>query len=92
MLKNADIIILDEASSYADPENERLVQESLSHLLAGRTVIVVAHRLSTIADADQIILVNNGRIEASGSQDQLLKSSDLYRRMWQAHMAARDIA
>lgn len=92
MLKGADIIILDEASSYADPENERLVQESLSRLLVGRTVIVVAHRLSTIADADQIILVNNGRIEAAGRQDQMLESSDLYRRMWQAHMAAKDIA
>ena len=56
------------------------------------TVIVVAHRLSTIADADQIILVNNGRIEAAGRQDQMLESSALYRRMWQAHMAAKDIA
>lgn len=92
MLKSADIIILDEASSYADPENERLVQESLSRLLAGKTVIVVAHRLSTIADADQIILVNDGRIETCGRQAELLQSSETYRKMWQAHMASRDIA
>lgn len=92
MLKNADIIILDEASSYADPENERLVQESLSRLLVGKTVIVVAHRLSTIADADQIILVNEGKIEACGRQEELLQKAPLYEKMWQAHRTARDIA
>lgn len=85
MLKNADIIILDEASSYSDPENEALVQESLSRLLRGKTVIVVAHRLSTISDADRIFLVKQGRIEASGKQDELLETSPLYKKMWQAH-------
>lgn len=92
MLKGADIVILDEASSYSDPENEAIVQEALSRLLIGKTVIVVAHRLSTIADADRIYLINQGKLEAQGNQDELLKKSELYRRMWQAHSRVRDKA
>lgn len=92
MLKDADIVILDEASSYSDPENEAVVQEALSRLLKGKTVIVVAHRLSTIADADMIWLIHQGKLEAQGNQDELLKKSELYRRMWEAHRSVRDKA
>ena len=90
MLKDAPVVILDEATAYTDPENEALVQRSVARLVRGRTLIVIAHRLSTIASADQIILISDGRVEAAGTQEELLKTSDLYRRMWQAHIAARE--
>ncbi len=90
MLKNAPIVILDEATAYTDPENEALVQRSVAKLVRGRTLLVIAHRLSTIASADQIILINDGKVEAAGTQDELLQMSDLYRRMWQAHIAAKE--
>ena len=89
MLKNAPIVILDEATSYTDPESEAVIQSSLSRLTAGKTLIVIAHRLSTIADADKIFLISGGRVEASGTQEELLNSSPLYRSMWENHIAAR---
>ena len=92
MLKNAPIVILDEATAYTDPENEAILQESVARLVRGKTLIVIAHRLSTIAGADQIAVVNDGRIEAAGTQDELLKTCPLYVSMWNAHMAARDSA
>ncbi len=91
MLKDAPIVILDEATAYTDPENEALVQRSVAKLVKGRTLLVIAHRLSTIASADQIILINEGRVEASGTQEELLENSELYRRMWQAHVAAKEV-
>ena len=90
MLKNAPIVILDEATAYTDPENEALVQRSVAKLVQGRTLLVIAHRLSTIASADQIILINNGNVEASGTQEELLAASELYRKMWQAHIEAKE--
>ena len=90
MLKNAPIVILDEATAYTDPENEALVQRSVAKLVKGRTLLVIAHRLSTIASADQIILINDGNVEAAGTQEELLEKSELYRRMWQAHIAAKE--
>ena len=90
MLKNAPIIILDEATAYTDPENEALVQRSVAKLVQGRTLLVIAHRLSTIASADQIILINDGRVEERGTQEELLASSELYRRMWRSHIAAKE--
>jgi ATP-binding cassette subfamily B protein len=92
MLKNAPIVILDEATTYIDPENEALVQKAISRLTAGKTLIVVAHRLSTITDADNIIVVNRGSIEAQGSHQKLLAKCALYRDMWQAHIGAKDQA
>ena len=71
-------------------ENEALVQQSVAKLVRGRTLLVIAHRLSTIASADQIILINNGRVEASGTQQELLDHCDLYRSMWHAHIAAKE--
>ncbi|MEI3239579.1 MAG: ABC transporter ATP-binding protein [Lachnospiraceae bacterium] len=90
MLKDAPIVILDEATSYTDPENEAVIQSALAKLVQGKTLLVIAHRLSTIADADQIIVVNQGRIEATGTQDELLASCPLYQTMWEAHISIKD--
>ncbi len=90
MLKNAPVVILDEATAYTDPENEALVQSSVAKLVRGRTLIVIAHRLSTIVDADKIFVINNGNVEACGTQDELLKSCVLYRKMWDAHIMSKD--
>ncbi len=83
-------MILDEETSYADPENEAVIQRSLASLIKGKTLIVIAHRLSTITDADNIIVVSDGRIEAQGTHEALLESCTLYRSMWEAHIAAKD--
>lgn len=90
MLKDAPVIILDEATAYTDPENEALVQSSVAKLVKGRTLIVIAHRLSTIVDADKIFVINDGNIEAGGTQEELLKSCGLYKKMWEAHSMAKD--
>lgn len=90
MLKHAPILILDEATAYTDPENEARIQSSLARLIEGRTLIVIAHRLSTIMSADQIVLVNDGRIEARGRHEELLAASPLYASMWRTHIATRD--
>ena len=90
MLKNAPIVILDEATAYTDPENEALIQESVARLVRGKTLIVIAHRLSTIVDANQIVVVNDGRIDAAGTQTELLQTCPLYEALWNAHIAARD--
>ena len=90
MLKNAPIVILDEATAYTDPENEAVIQQSVARLVRGKTLIVIAHRLSTIVDADQIVVVNDGRIEAAGTQAELLQNCPLYQTLWNAHIASRD--
>ena len=90
MLKDAPIIILDEATAFIDPENEAKIQRALSALTCGKTLIVIAHRLSTVVDADQILVVNKGQIEASGSHPELLEKCRLYRDLWEAHLDARD--
>ena len=90
MIKNAPIVILDEATAYSDPENEAIIQESVSKLVKDKTLIVIAHRLSTVNNADKILLVNEGNIEASGTHEELLKSSPLYRNMWEAHISVKD--
>ncbi|MCR4926245.1 MAG: ABC transporter ATP-binding protein/permease [Clostridiales bacterium] len=90
MLKDAPIVILDEATAYTDPENEALVQSSVAKLVQGRTLIVIAHRLSTIVDADKIFVINKGNVEAQGTQEQLLKKCELYKKMWEAHSLAKD--
>ena len=91
MLKNAPIVVLDEATAYIDPENEALVQRAVGKLVAGKTVLVIAHRLSTITGADQIVVVNNGRIEAVGRHQELLNTCPLYQEMWQAHMGTKEV-
>ena len=89
-LKNPPVLILDEATSYTDPENEAVIQSALARLVRCKTLLVIAHRLSTIADADQIIVVNQGKIEATGTQAELLASCPLYQAMWEAHISVKD--
>ncbi len=91
MLKNAPVVILDEATAYTDPENEALVQSSVAKLVQGKTLIVIAHRLSTIVDADKIFVINEGNVEACGTHHELLKSSILYKKMWEAHSQVKDV-
>lgn len=90
ILKNAPVTILDEATAYADPESEALIQEAVGHLVQGKTLIVVAHRLTTIQNAQQIIVVDRGRIIARGTQEELIKNCSLYRTMWEQHIGAAD--
>ncbi len=89
ILKNAPVVILDEATAFTDPENEDKIQRSIGALTKGKTLLVIAHRLSTIKNADNIILLKNGRIEAQGKQRPLLQSSALYADMWKAHIGAK---
>lgn len=83
MLKPSFVVILDEATAYADPENEALIQQAISKLVAGKTLIVVAHRLNTIRNADQILVVANGNIAGRGTQEELLRECPIYQKMWQ---------
>lgn len=92
MLKAAPIVILDEATAYTDPENEAVIQKSVSRLTEGKTLIVIAHRLSTITGADRIYVVNKGLIEDSGTHEELLSHHSLYEKMWNAHMEVKDNA
>lgn len=83
MLKPSSVVILDEATAYADPENEALIQQAISKLVAGKTLIVVAHRLNTIRNAEQILVVANGNIAGCGTQEELLRECPIYQKMWQ---------
>ena len=90
MLKDAPIVILDEATAYTDPENEAILQNSIAKLVAGKTLIVIAHRLSTVKDSDQIFVVNDGNVTAHGTHEELLMSCPLYKEMWDAHISVKD--
>ena len=92
MLKDAKLIILDEATAYTDPENEAVIQEAVAKLAQNKTLIVIAHRLSTIKDVDKIFVVNEGRVEAANTHNELLKTCNLYKDMWEAHMEVKDRA
>ena len=82
ILKNAPIVVLDEATAFADPENEVLIQKAFAVLTKGRTVIMIAHRLSTVVGADKIIVLDGGRVEETGTHAQLVRAGGLYARMW----------
>ena len=82
ILKDAPIVVLDEATAFADPENEALIQRALTRLAAGRTVIMIAHRLSTVVGADKIVVLDRGRVAESGPHQELLSAGGLYARMW----------
>ena len=90
MLKAAPIVILDEATAYTDPENEAVIQRSVSRLTAGKTLIVIAHRLSTVVDADKIYVIKDGQIDDAGTHEELLNHHGLYEKMWNAHMEVKD--
>ena len=92
ILKNAPVVIMDEATAFTDPENEDKIQRSISALTKGKTLLVIAHRLSTIRNADNIVVLKNGQIEAQGKQEELLETCPLYRKMWEAHIGAKDWA
>ena len=83
MLKNAPIVILDEATAFADPDNESRVQSAFSKLSEGKTVIMIAHRLSTVAGVDKIYVVEDGQITESGKSRELLEKGGIFSRMWQ---------
>jgi ABC-type multidrug transport system fused ATPase/permease subunit len=87
VLKNAPILILDEAVSNLDTENERAIQKALDEQLAGRTSLVIAHRLSTILSADRIVVLNAGRVEADGTHAELLATSEFYRKLIELQLA-----
>ena len=88
MLKNAPILILDEATAFADPDNEAKVQVAFAQLAKGKTVLMIAHRLSTVANADCIYVVQDGQITESGTKDELCAQNGLFARMWQDYQAS----
>lgn len=82
ILKDAPIIVLDEATAFADPENEVLIQKAFATLTKNRTVLMIAHRLSTVVDADKIIVLDNGHVVEEGTHEQLKEAGKLYANMW----------
>lgn len=84
MLKDSPIVILDEATSYIDPENEAIMQSAIANLVKGKTLIIIAHRLRTVTDADRIFVIENGKVKNSGTHDELLEKSELYKEMYKA--------
>ena len=89
ILKDAPIVILDEATAFTDPENEDKIQSSIMALSKGKTLLVIAHRLSTIQNADQIVVLEKGHIVDQGTQAELLRRCPLYQKLWQAHIGAQ---
>ena len=90
LLKDAPIVILDEATAFTDPENEDKLQRAIDALTKDKTLIVIAHRLQTIMHADQILVLKDGAVSARGTHEELLVKSDTYRAMWQTHVQAMD--
>ena len=84
-LKDAPILVLDEATAYADAENESKIQSAFARLSKGKTVFIIAHRIRTIENADCILVLNDGRIEASGIHEELYRDCQLYRNMLKAN-------
>lgn len=82
ILKDAPIVVLDEATAFADPENEALIQRAFARLACGRTVIMIAHRLSTVVGADKIVVLDQGRVQETGTHAELLPRDGLYAKMW----------
>ena len=90
LLKDAPILLLDEATAFADPESELAVQQAVARLTAGRTVLIVAHRLATVMEADGIAVLEGGRLQAFGRHGDLLRRSAVYRRLWDGQSRSRD--
>ena len=90
ILKNAPIVVLDEATAFADPENEALMQKAFAELMRGRTVIMIAHRLSTVTSADKIVVLNEGRLVEEGLHEELKAAGGLYAQMWEEYVQAAE--
>ncbi|MCB5955562.1 ABC transporter ATP-binding protein [Enterococcus sp. CWB-B31] len=90
LLKNAPILVLDEATAYADAENEVYIQQAINELVKGKTVLIIAHRLWTIQHVDQILVCNKGEIQASGTHQELLSTNPLYYRLWTINEETKD--
>lgn len=90
-LKNSPIVLLDEATAYSDPDNESVIQQSIDKLIKDKTVIMVAHRLSTIVNANKIIVVDNGEIIEEGTHKQLLELNGRYKKMWDVYTESKEI-
>lgn len=88
ILKNAPILVLDEATAFADPENEYKMQQAIQHLIKDKTVIIIAHRLSSILSAGQIIVLKEGQIVQKGRDDTLCATPGVYQNMWNAYTDA----
>lgn len=88
LLADAPVLVLDEATAFADPESEAAIQDAIARLVRGRTVLVIAHRLPTIVEADQIAVLSGGRITERGRHPELLAENGLYARMWASHERA----
>ena len=84
-LKDADIIILDEATAFADPENEHLIQESFKKLSKNKTTLMIAHRLSTVIDADKILVIDKGKIVEEGTHAELIGVDGQYKKLWEEY-------
>ena len=88
ILKDAPIVVLDEATAFADPENEALIQKAFGELIRGKTVLMIAHRLSTVQHADKILVIDKGAVREQGSHEELLAAGGLYAEMWKDYQKA----
>ena len=88
ILADRPIVVLDEATAFADPENEHLIQKAFAELMAGKTVVMIAHRLSTVVGADQILVIDDGRIMERGRHEDLLAAKGAYARLWNLYTRA----
>ena len=90
ILKDSPVVVLDEATAYADPENEAKILDGLARLIKDKTVIIIAHRLSTVTHADQILVIDQGKIVERGTHADLVDSRGLYEKMWNTYSRARE--
>ena len=90
ILKDAPIIVLDEATAFMDPENEEKMNNAIAELISNKTVIVIAHRLYSIKNSDKIVVMKNGKIQAQGTHDELLKTSEMYKNLWKLSEGAKE--
>lgn len=88
ILKDAPVIVLDEATAFADPENEHKIQQAFEGLMRGKTVIIIAHRLSTVRGAGKIVVIDDGRIAEQGVHDELVNAGGRYAAMWKSYTSA----